>query len=67
MVGINSLVGAAQRTRTEHDLIELERNGRTSVQVLAHGSEIRIPSDEVVVGDVVQLKWATPFPATAES
>ena len=39
VVGINSLVGAAQRTRTEHDLIELERNGRTSVQVLAQGSE----------------------------
>lgn len=63
VVGINALVGAAQRTRTEHDLIELERDGRTSVRVRSGGEVLDLPSDEVVVGDVVQLEAGDTVPA----
>jgi cation-transporting ATPase I len=63
VVGINALVGAAQRTRTEQDLIELERHGRTSVRVRSGGTELDLPADEVVVGDVIDLEAGDTVPA----
>ncbi len=65
VVGVNSLVGAAQRLQTERALVELESNGETTARVLVAGDVVEVPSTSVVVGDVVQLEAGDTLPGDA--
>jgi cation-transporting ATPase I len=62
VVGLNSLVGAAQRVHTDRALTELESNGDTVVRVLVAGTAIEVPAHSVVVGDVIQLEAGDTVP-----
>lgn len=63
VVGVNALVGAAQRVQTERSLIDLEERGEIRVTVRVDGDVCQVPSDALVVGDVIELEAGESVPA----
>ncbi len=63
VVGTNALVGAAQRMQTERSLQRLERSGDSMVTVRMAGAIAQVPSDTLVVGDVIELQAGDTVPA----
>lgn len=63
VVGVNALVGAAQRVQTERALLDLEALGDSTVRVLVGGERATVPATSVVVGDVVELEAGETVPA----
>lgn len=55
VLGVNAMVGAGQRMQTERALVDLESNGRSITRVLVDGAQVEVPSDQVVVGDVIRV------------
>ena len=62
VVGVNTMVGAAQRVQTERALVDLESNGRSFARVLVQGDVVEVAADSVVVGDVVRLEAGDTVP-----
>ena len=63
VVGVNALVGAAQRVQTERSLLDLEERGEIHVTVRVDGQVRQVPSDTLVVGDVIELEAGESVPA----
>jgi cation-transporting P-type ATPase I len=63
VMGINALVGAAQRVQTERALVRLEDRGDRPVPVRVGGELRALRSDSLVVGDVIELGAADVVPA----
>ncbi len=63
VVGVNALVGAAQRMQTERSLLRLEETGHQSVRVRVAGELRGLPADRLVVGDVIELDACETVPA----
>jgi len=62
VVGVNTMVGAAQRVQTERALLDLESNGRSIARVLVQGEVVDVSADRVVVGDVIRLEAGDTVP-----
>ena len=63
VVGVNALVGAAQRMQTERSLQRLERSGDVMVTVRMAGATVQVPADTLVVGDIIELAAGETVPA----
>ncbi len=63
VVGVNALVGAAQRMQTERSLLRLEQHGDIRVTVRVAGETRELPNDTLVVGDVIELEAGEMVPA----
>jgi len=63
VMGINALVGAAQRVQTERALLRLEDVGDRHVPVRVDGELHARRADSLVVGDVIELAAADVVPA----
>ncbi|MCO5172268.1 MAG: cation-translocating P-type ATPase [Planctomycetes bacterium] len=63
VVGVNALVGAAQRLRVEALLARLDRSERRTVRVRRGGREEDLPAEELVPGDVLRLGAGDVVPA----
>jgi cation-transporting ATPase I len=63
VVGMNALVGAAQRMQTERALLDLEAADDVAVRVIVDGEEVRVAAHTVVVGDVVVMEAGDTVPA----
>ncbi len=63
VMGVNAIVGGAQRLRTERAIARLTRVGRRTVTVRRGGEETALDSRLLVPGDVVQLHAGDSVPA----
>jgi calcium-translocating P-type ATPase len=63
VIGINGLVGAAQRIRTEAALDALMHQEERQVTVRRDGRSVTVRSSEVVVGDLIVLEAGDIVPA----
>ena len=52
---INAVIGFVQEDRAESSIAALARSVRTQVDVVRDGRELRLPSEQLVVGDLVRL------------
>ena len=62
---VNAGIGAAQARRADNAAAALERLSATHARVIRGGSVQRVPTSEVVVGDVVVLQAGDAVPADA--
>src|SRR6056297_3644392 len=65
IVGFNIVVAVIQQYRAERKLEALHKLSQSTSKVLRHGEVIQIPSDKVVVGDIVILNRGDKVPADA--
>ena len=63
VVGVNALVGAGQRMRTERSLVQLEAASDAPVRVRIEGTIEALPADHLVPGDVIELEAGEGVPA----
>jgi len=63
VVGVNALVGGAQRFRTERAITDLTRSSRRKVAVRRDGHVTEIDAEELVKGDIVLLAAGDVVPA----
>ena len=63
VVGVNALVGAAQRVQTERSLQRLELAGDVKVTIRTPDGIDMVPSNTLVVGDVIELESGETVPA----
>ena len=63
VVGVDALVGAVQRVRTDRSMYELEEVGEHTVRVRTAGHTRELVPDSLVVGDVVELEAGNSVPA----
>ncbi len=63
VMGLNGLIGGIQRHRTEQTVRSLELTTATGVSVLRGGGTIEISTEDLVVGDIVQLRAGDAVPA----
>ena len=63
VVGVNALVGAGQRMRTERSLVQLEAASDAPVRVRVGGTVEPLPADRLVPGDVIELEVGETVPA----
>lgn len=55
VVGINAVIGATQKARTEKAILALESRYSQSVKVLRDGAYAQLDVSELVVGDVIEM------------
>ena len=60
---INSIIGFIQESKAEHALAALARSVTTEANVLRNGKPVRVPSRDLVPGDVVLLASGDKVPA----
>ncbi len=63
VVGVDALVGAVQRVRTDRSMFELEEVSEQTVRVRTPGKARELVSDALVVGDVIELAAGDAVPA----
>lgn len=63
VVGVNAVVGGAQRFRTERAITELTRTSRRKVAVRREEQVVEIDAEELVKGDIVLLAAGDVVPA----
>ncbi len=63
VVGVNAMVGAVQRVQTDRSLRHLEQHGDIRVTVRVAGETRELPSDTLVIGDVIELEAGEMVPA----
>ncbi|HEY2410218.1 MAG TPA: HAD-IC family P-type ATPase [Polyangiaceae bacterium] len=63
VVGLNSLIGGAQRYRTERQIRELMRTARRRAVVRRAGDVLEVEASELVRGDIVLLQAGDVVPA----
>ncbi|MCB1259597.1 MAG: HAD-IC family P-type ATPase, partial [Acidimicrobiales bacterium] len=63
VVGVNALVGAAQRVQTERALHDLDAVSAPDVRVRIDGAVVDVPAELVVIGDVLELEAGARVPA----
>ena len=63
IVGLNALMGALQESKAEKSIEALKQMSTPVVKVKREGSILNIPSEEVVIGDVVLLEAGNYVPA----
>ena len=60
---INSVIGYAQESRAQLAIAALARSVRTEVEVVRDGHRQRLPSEQLVLGDLVRLEAGDKVPA----
>jgi cation-transporting ATPase F len=60
---INAVIGYVQESRAENAIAALARSVRTEVEVVRGGVRQRLPSEQLVVGDLVRLEAGARVPA----
>ncbi|WP_413586544.1 cation-translocating P-type ATPase [Bdellovibrio sp. HCB274] len=60
---INSIIGTTQEKGAQNSALALTRMAETKSMVLRDGYQIEIPSEEIVVGDIVFLESGNKVPA----
>ncbi len=65
IVVINAVIGVAQEYRAEHAIEALQKMSAPEARVIRGGKHLRIPSEEVVVGDIILLETGDFVPADA--
>src|SRR5690606_17943228 len=63
VVGVNALVGGAQRFRTERAITDLARSSRRKVTVRREGQIVEVDAEDLVKGDIVLLAAGDVVPA----
>jgi cation-transporting ATPase I len=63
VLGVNALIGGAQRLRVDRALRELGDTSASTVRVRRDGAQRVAPADELVAGDVVELHAGDVVPA----
>ncbi len=56
IVVLNALLGTFQEVRAEHSLEALKKLSSPTATVIRNGKEIKLPSEEVVPGDVLRIR-----------
>jgi cation-transporting ATPase I len=59
----NALIGSTQRLRTDRSVKRLKQNAMTTVTVIRDGRKVEKGQDEIVIGDIVELKDGDVVPA----
>jgi calcium-translocating P-type ATPase len=60
---INAVIGYVQESRAENAIAALARSVRTEVEVVRGGVRQRLPSEQLVIGDLVRLEAGARVPA----
>ena len=60
---INAVIGFVQESKAENAIAALARSVRTEVEVVRGGSRLRLASEQLVPGDLVQLEAGARVPA----
>ncbi len=63
IVGFNCIVAIVQQLRAEKQLEALKKLSEASATVIRDGKEIVLPTNEVVVGDLIKVKTGDKIPA----
>jgi cation-transporting ATPase I len=63
VVAVNSVVGGVQRLGADRAVRRLARHASTPVRLLRDGEPVTVPAEEVVPGDVVELRSGDAVPA----
>ena len=65
IVALNSIIGFIQEFRTERTLMSLEKLAAPTAKVYRDGKLIKIPSEDIVVGDVFEVETGDRIPCDA--
>lgn len=65
IVFFSAILGFIQEYRSQKALTALKRMSTSTAHVLRNGSPQKIPSDQVVIGDILLLHWGDKIPADA--
>lgn len=65
VVIVNAVLGVYQESKAEKAIEALREMSAATSKVLRDGRVCTVKSEDLVVGDVVLLEAATPFPRTA--
>ncbi len=65
ILSFNAIVGTFQEGKAQNTLLSLKKFANTSATVLREGKELIVPSEEVVVGDIIILQEGEKIPADA--
>jgi len=60
---INAVIGFVQEDRAESSIAALAQSVRTEVDVVRGGRQLRLPSEQLVIGDLVRLSAGARVPA----
>jgi len=63
IVGFNGIVAIFQQMRAEKQLEALKKLSEASATVIRNGNEVVLPTNEVVVGDIIKVKTGDKIPA----
>nr|WP_147662884.1 cation-transporting P-type ATPase [Candidatus Prometheoarchaeum syntrophicum]QEE15990.1 putative copper-exporting P-type ATPase A [Candidatus Prometheoarchaeum syntrophicum] len=63
IVGFNAIVAIVQQLRAEKQLEALKKLSEASATVIRDGKETVLPTNEVVVGDIIKVKTGDKIPA----
>jgi Ca2+-transporting ATPase len=63
IVGANALVAIVQQIRAEKQLEALRKLAASSAKVIRDGQEVEIPTEQIVLGDIVKLSQGDKIPA----
>ena len=65
IVALNSIIGFIQEFRTERTLMSLEKLAAPTAKVYRDGRLIKIPSEDMVIGDVFEVETGDRIPCDA--
>ena len=65
IVALNSIIGFIQEFRTERTLMSLEKLAAPTAKVYRDGRLIKIPSEDIVIGDVFEVETGDRIPCDA--
>ncbi len=65
IVALNSIIGFIQEFRTERTLMSLEKLASPTAKVYRDGKILKIPSEDIVIGDVFEVETGDRIPCDA--
>ena len=65
IVALNSIIGFIQEFRTERTLMSLEKLAAPTAKVYRDGKLVKIPSEDMVIGDVFEVETGDRIPCDA--
>ncbi len=65
IVALNSIIGFIQEFRTERTLMSLEKLAAPTAKVYRDGRIVKIPSEDIVIGDVFEVETGDRIPCDA--